>query len=188
MSWVLDTRSPIHICNSLQDLQVTRRFGEGERFLIIGDGRSVSVLALRIIKLVFKSHYIVLDEYHYYPSFLLNVISVGLLVKSNYEISIKKNFYDIILHGIIILCGQLNNGIYIVSRPDIMYISNKHPRIDDVTDTYLWYCRLGHINKNRINRLTKEEIFDIDDCKLLSICESYLFGRMTKSPFIEKNE
>ena len=69
MTWVLDTESSIYICNSLQDLQVTRRFGKGERFLNVGDGRSVSILALGIIKLVFESHSIVLNEYHYYPIF-----------------------------------------------------------------------------------------------------------------------
>ena len=71
----------------------------------VGDGRSVSVLVLGIIKLVFESQYIVLDECHYCPSFLLNIIFVGLLINFNYEISIKKNFYDIILNGAIILRG-----------------------------------------------------------------------------------
>ena len=69
MTWVLDTESPIHICNSLQDLQITRRFEEGERFLNVRDGRSVSVLALEIIKLVFESQYIILNECHYCPNF-----------------------------------------------------------------------------------------------------------------------
>ena len=62
------------------------------RFLIVGDGRLVSVLVLEIIKLVFDSQSIVLSDCHYCLSFLLNVISVGLLAKINYEISIKKNF------------------------------------------------------------------------------------------------
>ena len=113
-----------------------RRFGDGERFLKVEDGRSVSVLALEIIKFVFESHSIILNEYHYCPSFLLNVISVGLLTNSNYEVSIKKNC-NIILNGITILCGQLNNEIFVVSRPNVMYMSNKCPRIVDVTDVYL---------------------------------------------------
>ena len=88
--WVLDTGSPYHICNSLQGLQVSRRFEQGERFLNVGDGRPVPVLALGILKLVFESHIIVLNDYHLCPSFFLNVNSVGLLAKNNYEISIKK--------------------------------------------------------------------------------------------------
>ena len=44
-NWVLDTGSPTHICNSLQGLQVRERFKNGERFLNVGDGSSVPVLA-----------------------------------------------------------------------------------------------------------------------------------------------
>ena len=69
-----------------------------------------------------------------------------------------------------------------------MYISNKHPRIDDVTDAYLWHCRLSHINKNRMNKLAQEKILDKDDYKSLLRCESYLLGKMTKSSFTEKDE
>ena len=54
-----------------------------------------------------------------------------------------------------------------------MYTSNKYPRILDVTDAYLWHYRLDHIN---------------NDYESLSICESCLLGKMTKSPFTRKSE
>ena len=70
----------------------------------------------------------------------------------------------------------------------VMYIPNKRPKLDDVTDAYLWHYRLGHINKNRINRLAQEGILYINDYELLPICEFCLFGKMTKSLFTEKDE
>ena len=79
-----------NIYNSLQGLQVNRRFEEDENFFNIGDGRSVPILALEIIKLVFKSNIIIFSECHFCPSFLLNIISVGLLAMNGYEILIKK--------------------------------------------------------------------------------------------------
>ena len=88
--WVLDIESPFNIYNSLQDLQFSRRFEEGEMFLNVGDRRSVSVLVLGTIKLVFKSNVIVLSECHFCPSFLLNIIFVGLLTIYGYKILIKK--------------------------------------------------------------------------------------------------
>ena len=69
-----------------------------------------------------------------------------------------------------------------------MYTSNKHPKIDNVIDAYFWHCWIGHINKNRINRLTKEKIYDINDYESWLICESCPFGKMIKSPFTEKGE
>ena len=70
----------------------------------------------------------------------------------------------------------------------IMYMPNKCFRISDVSNIYLWHYRLGHINKNKINKLTQERIFKISDCESLLTCESCLFEKMTKSSFIEKSE
>ena len=76
---------------------------------------------------------------------------------------------------------------YLLSQSvGVMYTSNKHRRIDNINDTYLWYYRLGHVNKNRIDRLIKEEILKINDYESLPICESCLLGKMIKSPFKKK--
>ena len=99
MTWILDTDSPINIGNSLQELQVSRRFEDDKRFLNVRDERSIPVLALEII----KPHVIVLSDCHFCPSFLLNVISVGLLAKKNYEISIKNGSCNVILNGVIVM-------------------------------------------------------------------------------------
>ena len=66
--------------------------------------------------------------------------------------------------------------------------SGKCPRMDNMLEVYLWHCRLGHINKNRINRLAQEGILKVGDCESLPTCESYLLRKMTKSPFTEKGE
>ena len=44
------------------------------------------------------------------------------------------------------------------------------------------------MNKNRIDRLIKKDILEINDCESLSTCESYLLGKMTKSSFKKKGE
>ena len=84
--------------------------------------------------------------------------------------------------------GQLNNRIYIVSRSNVMYMSNKYLTIVDVMNAYLWHCRLAHIHKNRMNRLAQEELFYKDNYESLPTCESCLLEKMTKLPFIEKGE
>ena len=83
----------------------------------------------------------------------------------------------------------MKNGIYTLTRPvSVVYTSGKRSRLDDVNDTYLWHCRLGHINKNRITRLVNEGLLDLGDCESLPTCESCLLGKMTKSPFTGKGE
>ena len=69
-----------------------------------------------------------------------------------------------------------------------MYTSNKYSKVDNVSDAYLWHYWLDYMNKNKMDRLTKEKILDIRDCESLLIYESYLLGKITKSPFKEKGE
>ena len=68
-----------------------------------------------------------------------------------------------------------------------MYTSNKHLRIDNICDTYLWHSRLGYVNKNKIDGQSKR-VLEINDCELLLTCQSCLLGKMTKSLFKKKDE
>ena len=60
--------------------------------------------------------------------------------------------------------------------------------MDNIMDAYLWYFRLGHINRSMMNRLNKEDILEVIDCESLLTYESSLLDKMTKSSFIEKDE
>ena len=46
-----------------------------------------------------------LDDYQYCPSFLMNVISVGLLAKLDFKFIIKNDFCDIIMNDTTIMGG-----------------------------------------------------------------------------------
>ena len=114
-NWVLDIKSPIHIYNYLQGLRISRRFKEGEGFLNAGDGSPISVLVLGVMELFFESYRVLLSECHYCPAFLLNVISVGQLAIEGYDFLIKNDILNIIVNDTSIMCGQLYNGIFMLS-------------------------------------------------------------------------
>ena len=121
----------------------------------------------------------------------MNVILVGLLAKLSYKFIINDDFCGIIMNDTVIMHGQLKYDIYIISQPiGVMYTASKNPKLDNVSESYLWHCRFDHVNKNRIDRLIKKHVFKIDDCESLPTCESYLLGKMTKSLFkkiVDKN-
>ena len=122
-----------------------------------------------------------LSECHYCPAFLLNVISIGQLAVEGYNFLIKKDILNIIVNDVSMMCGQLSSEIYILSWPiNVLYTPNKCSKLDDVDDSYLWHCRLGHINKNMISRLVREGILNDIDCESIKTCESCLFEKMTK--------
>ncbi|KAJ9564851.1 hypothetical protein OSB04_000817 [Centaurea solstitialis] len=82
------------------------------------------------------------------------------------------------------------NGLYTVNLQDdnkeIYHISKRSKDIED--QTYLWHCRLGHINKKRVELLLKGGFLGTFDFKPFDNCESCLSGKMTKEPFNKDNE
>ena len=88
----------------------------------------------------------------------------------------------------IICYGVFNNGLLTLSLDDnIFHIGNKRKR-DDINNTLLWHCRLGHISETRINKLYKDNFFDPYDYESLETCESCLMDKMTKTPFSRHGE
>ena len=84
---------------------------------------------LKTLQLIFKSSSIMLNDCHYCPSFMMNVIFIGLLAKLGYKFIIKDDFCDIIINDTTIICGQLKYGIYIILRPiSIIYTPSKCPK------------------------------------------------------------
>ncbi|KAJ9542446.1 hypothetical protein OSB04_028952 [Centaurea solstitialis] len=69
---------------------------------------------------------------------------------------------------------------------EIYHISKRSKDIED--QTYLWHCRLGHINKKRIELLLKGGFLGTFDYKPFDNCESCLSSKMTKQPFNKENE
>ncbi|KAJ9537478.1 hypothetical protein OSB04_030211 [Centaurea solstitialis] len=82
------------------------------------------------------------------------------------------------------------NGLYTVNIQDnsseIYHISKRSKDIED--QTYLWHCRLGHINKKRVELLLKGGFLGTFNYKPFHNCESCLSGKMTKQPFNKENE
>ncbi|KAJ9552928.1 hypothetical protein OSB04_016973 [Centaurea solstitialis] len=79
------------------------------------------------------------------------------------------------------------NGLYTINLQDdnkeIYHISKRSKDIED--QTYLWHCRLGHINKKRVELLLKGGFLGTFDFKPFDNCESCLSGKMTKEPDAE---
>jgi hypothetical protein len=60
--------------------------------------------------------------------------------------------------------------------------------LNDLNSTFIWYCRLAHINEKRIERLYKDGLLRSFDFESFDTCESCLLGKMTKAPFIGQSK
>ncbi|KAJ9558542.1 hypothetical protein OSB04_013156 [Centaurea solstitialis] len=82
-----------------------------------------------------------------------------------------------------------SNGLYVLNlqeNKEVYHISKRSKDIEH--QTYLWHCRLGHINKKRIEKLQKWGFLGSFDFRPFNNCESCLSGKMTKQPFNKDNE
>ena len=75
------------------------------------------------------------------------------------------------------------NGLYVLdleSNSEILNVQvNKKPRLNN--RSYLWHCRLGHINETRLSRLHHDGYLDSMDLESYGPCESWLAGKMMKT-------
>jgi hypothetical protein len=67
-------------------------------------------------------------------------------------------------------------------------LMQKRAQLNDLNPTFIWHCRLGHINKKRIERLHKDSLLSSFDFESFDTCESCLLGKMTKSSFTGQSE
>ncbi|GJY52357.1 retrotransposon protein, putative, ty1-copia subclass [Tanacetum coccineum] len=105
----------------------------------------------------------------------------------DYGISISKN--DVLYFNAI-----ARNGIYEIDMHDLVpnvnsiySVSNKRVK-RNLDSTYLWHCRLAHINKKRIKQLQQDGLLKSTDDESFDKCESCLSGKMTKKHFPHSNE
>ncbi|VFQ76223.1 unnamed protein product [Cuscuta campestris] len=159
---------------SSEGLKQSRRLARGEIELRVGNGAPVAALAIGTYSLVLPSGLMFeLNDCLYVPEISRNIISVSCLDKS----------------GFIISNANMTNGLYVLDLDMPVYnISAKRNKPNGLNQTYLWHCRLGHINEKRISKLHRSGILESFDLESYDTCESCLLGKMTKSPFTGHNE
>ncbi|KAJ9555126.1 hypothetical protein OSB04_009740 [Centaurea solstitialis] len=158
-----------HICNHLQGFTRRKTLRKDRSNLRVGEGTPLIAEAVGSYSLSLPSGLVLeLDNCYYIPNMIKNVLSFDLLVDQATPV----------------------NGLYTVNLQDnsseIYHISKRSKDIED--QAYLWHCRLGHINKKRVELLLKGGFLGNFDYKPFDNCESCLSGKMTKQPFNNENE
>jgi hypothetical protein len=82
------------------------------------------------------------------------------------------------------------NGLYVLNLKDKSNcnINTKKARLNDLNPTFIWHCRLGHINEKHIERLHKDSLLNSFDFESFDTCESCLLRKMTKTPLSSRSE
>ncbi|GKB23554.1 retrotransposon protein, putative, ty1-copia subclass [Tanacetum coccineum] len=68
----------------------------------------------------------------------------------------------------------------------IMLAKENHKH--NLDSTFLWHCRLGHINKKRIEKLQHDGLLESIDDESFDVCVSCISGKMARKPFTHASE
>ena len=136
--------------------------------MVVATSAMISARAVGKARLQFATNkFPILRDVYFIPCFKRNLIYVSRLNEQLFNVSFDNEVVSISKNGLNICYGYLDNGPYFIrsiSKPllniemfKVAKPKSKMQKISHKDDTYLWHLRLGHININMIERLTKDE-------------------------------
>ena len=188
-SWWIDSGVSTHVVISLQGLINKRKPSLKESKLKVGNDLEVEVEFVGVVKLTLESGFeICLENTFYVPSFRRNLISVLSLTRLGFSFVFINNSVDLKFNSEIVGSGILDDGLYKLclasdnphASLNIVNAISKRPIIKDKSFS-LWHKRLGHISKERINRLIMDDILPALDFEDMETCIDCIRGKLTKT-------
>ena len=102
---------------------------------------------------------LILNDVLCVPTFCRNIISVSSLDKDGFKFSIDNGSFIISRDNIVYGTASMVGGLYILNVDNSNYSSNYNVnnrlKSDDLNQTVMWHCRLGHICEKRVSTLHK---------------------------------
>ena len=186
-SWWLDSGATNHVAFTIQGFINRRKPNQDESRLTVGNNEKDDVVFVGDVILILDFGFrLMLKDTFYVPSFRRNLVSVSCLDKYDYSFEIKSNVISLFLNSNKVGCYYMSNGLYrLCLSPNDIYVAytaekvvSKRP-LPKEQSYALWHKRLGHISKDRVERLIKTNILpalknDLETC--VDCCR----GKMTK--------
>nr|GEV97999.1 retrotransposon protein, putative, Ty1-copia subclass [Tanacetum cinerariifolium] len=170
-SWVYDTGCGTHICITTQGFKESRKLKPGALSLYMGDGHRAAVEAIGDFHLCLPSG---LDGF------------VNRFENDNSIFVFKNNmiYFNAIpwddIYEIVMSSSNTNEC-------SMYAVTNKRAKLN-LDSALLWHCRLGHINKKRIEKLQHDGLLDSTDIKSFENCVSCMPGKMARKPYSHQVE
>ena len=130
---------------------------------------------------------LVLNNTFYVPSFRRNLISIPLLDKLGYCVTFGNFGVNLSTNSTNIGYGVLIDGLYqlslVVNGEYIFHTdkaTSKRSRIQE-RSFMLWHKRLGHISRERVERLIKNDILPFFDFEDMEICVDCIRRKLSKA-------
>ncbi|GJT45578.1 zinc finger, CCHC-type containing protein [Tanacetum coccineum] len=176
-----------------EGLRRSKKLKHGSLSLYMGNGMRASVEAIGSFYLIHPCGLIiVLDNCHSTPTVTRGVVLISRLVKNDYSHTFANYGISVLKDNVLYFNAIPHDGIYEIDMHNLypnvsstFYVSNKRVKYS-LDSSYLWHCRLGHINKKRMDKLQRDGILQPTHDELLEKCKSCISGKMAHNPFPHK--
>ncbi|GJW93794.1 retrotransposon protein, putative, ty1-copia subclass, partial [Tanacetum coccineum] len=184
------------ICHYYKEgLRKSRKLKHRALSLYVGNGMRAAVEAIGSFDLVLPSGLIILlENFHFAPTITRGVVSISHLGDNGYIHTFTNYGISVLKDNVFYFNAIPHDGIYEIDMHNIYpndsstyNVSNKRAK-HAIDFTYLWHCRLVHINKKRMKKLQCDGILQPTHDESLEKCKSCISGKMARKPFPHKVE
>ncbi|GJZ65716.1 retrotransposon protein, putative, ty1-copia subclass [Tanacetum coccineum] len=176
-------------------LRGSRKLKHGALSLYVGNGMRATVEAIGGLDLVLPSGLIiVLHKCHFAPTITWGIVSISRLVNNGYIHTFTNYGISVLKDNVFYFNAIPRDGIYEINMHNLypnvssmFNVSNKRAK-RALDSSYLWHCRLGHINKKRMDKLQRYGILQPTHDESLEKCKSCISWKMTRKPFSHQVE
>ncbi|KAM2898135.1 hypothetical protein COP2_007704 [Malus domestica] len=173
----------------------SKPLSNGEMVVRVGNGTKISAKATGTYMLNLPSGEVLeLKNCLYFPSCIKNLISISKLLRDGHSVLFDKMSCTLYLNGRIISHGNMIEGLFHLETNSGMHCiasrnTSKPKRArEEVNQEKMWHLKLGHVNLEKIHKMSKDGYIHPLGNDRMGTCECCLKGKMTKSPFTGKGE
>ncbi|KAM1936775.1 hypothetical protein FF1_014538 [Malus domestica] len=164
----------------------SRILSNGEMIVRVGNGTKISAKAIGTYMLKLPSGEVLeLNNCLYFPSCIKNLISISKLLQDGHSILFDKMSCTLYLNGRIISHGNMIEGLFHLETSSGMHCiesgnTSKPKRArEEVNQEKMWHFKLGHMNLDKIRKMSKDGYFRPLGNDQMGTCECCLKGKMT---------
>jgi len=193
-TWWLDSGATAHVSNIMQGFLSIQPIKGTEKYLYMGNRMKARIEGIGTYRLILDTGYCLdLEKCLYVPGCARNLISVAKLDCLGFNFKIENGVFHLYRHTYYYGSGTLCDGLYRLnlnfnftnSLFNVEHVSSSQCNVQNENSAFLWHQRLGHISKERIMRLVKNEILPQLDFGDWDVCVDCIKGKQTKH--ISKN-
>jgi GAG-pre-integrase domain len=168
----------------METLKNRRKLRNKKIQLPVGNDAQVVAVTVESIELCLPSGLIMeLENVYFVPSISKNIISISCQEINGFSFIIKDNDCSIYKYELYYGSSFIMNGLYMLKINKHVFNINKRLKTSHENMTFMWHCRLGHINEKCIKKLHEVGLLGNFNIETINACESCLRGKMTKVSF-----